>query len=427
VDEFLHNKYTQEELYGWMIGEISTLYFQCYQLAYDLAKKAEKAYRRELGLPTSNFVQFGVWDSYRKGLLSGERLYLSLKQMEKSFMDQNRREYEITKHVSLLQHQPLALIALRETGTCVVELPEALFDVDYPGHYMRRLKSVSLTIPGVIGPFTSVNCTLTLLKNKVRISTLDAGTYADDMETENPRVVTNFAAMESIVTSSGQNDSGLFQLDLRDERYLPFEGSGAVSLWRIELPKDFRQFDYDTISDVVLHLNYTARTGGAALRNASLASLKQLLQDEARKPQARLFSLRHEFPSEWHRLQRVADNNGDHRQVFSLDKQRFPFVFHGKIITINNIELFGVPKDASVPVLNLTLTDAEGQTLNLIAGTPVGSLIHKSADTDVEVKKVGDNRTETEWTVQVKKADVSASLDRLEDLIVLCHYSVREP
>ena len=54
-----------------------------------------------------------------------------------------------------------------------------------------------------------------------------------------------------IATSSGRNDSGLFEPNLRDERYLPFEGAGALSEWRIELPAGFRQFDYDTISDVV--------------------------------------------------------------------------------------------------------------------------------------------------------------------------------
>ena len=264
-------------------------------------------------------------------------------------MDQNRREYEITKHVSLLQHKPLALIQLRETGTCTVELPEALFDVDYPGHYMRRLKAVRLSIPCVVGPYTSLNCTLTLLRSKTRISAIDAGTYADDLETENPRVTTNFAALESIATSSAQNDSGLFELNFRDERYLPFEGSGAISVWRLELPKTFRQFDYDTISDVILHLNYTSRAGGVGVQKAAVASLKKLLQDAAVKPQARVFSLRHEFPSEWHRLRTVADNNGDHKQAFSLHKQRFPLMFQGNKITINGVEIFGVPKGTGVP------------------------------------------------------------------------------
>jgi len=66
---------------------------------------------------------------------------------------------------------PLALITLKETGQCVVSLPEALFDMDYPGHYMRRLKSVSLTIPCVAGPYTSINCELTLVSSQIRAIT----------------------------------------------------------------------------------------------------------------------------------------------------------------------------------------------------------------------------------------------------------------
>ena len=37
---------------------------------------------------------------------------------------------------------------------CIVDLSELLFDTDYCGHDMRRLKSVSLTIPYVTGPYT---------------------------------------------------------------------------------------------------------------------------------------------------------------------------------------------------------------------------------------------------------------------------------
>ena len=38
--------------------------------------------------------------------------------------------------------------------------------MDYPGHYLRRLKSVSLRIPCVLGSHTSLNCTLRLLEHK---------------------------------------------------------------------------------------------------------------------------------------------------------------------------------------------------------------------------------------------------------------------
>jgi hypothetical protein len=70
-------------------------------------------------------------------------------------------------------------------------------------------------------------------------------------------------AVQSIVTSGGSNDSVMFEPNLRDERFLPFEGAGAESTWKLELPADFRQFDYYTISDAILHLRYTGR--GAAV------------------------------------------------------------------------------------------------------------------------------------------------------------------
>lgn len=44
VLEFLKNKYTNAELYGWMEGNLRTLNYQIYTLAYQLAKKAQTAY-----------------------------------------------------------------------------------------------------------------------------------------------------------------------------------------------------------------------------------------------------------------------------------------------------------------------------------------------------------------------------------------------
>jgi Tc toxin complex TcA C-terminal TcB-binding domain len=69
-----------------------------------------------------------------------------------AYLDQNQREYEITKHVSLSKLDPLALAQLKQTGECFVSVPEALFDLDYAGHYLRRIKYASMTVPCVTGP-----------------------------------------------------------------------------------------------------------------------------------------------------------------------------------------------------------------------------------------------------------------------------------
>ena len=57
--------------------------------------------------------------------------------------------------------------------------------------------------------------------------------------------------------SIAQSDSGMFNVNLRDERFLPFEGAGVESTWRMELRSEFRKCYYDTISDVILHIRYT--------------------------------------------------------------------------------------------------------------------------------------------------------------------------
>ncbi|MBO9307781.1 MAG: hypothetical protein J7451_11160, partial [Thermomicrobium sp.] len=171
VDAFLRSKYTNEELYQWQIGQISSVFFRSYKLAYDLAKRAERCFRFELGLQDSSYIQFGYWDSLKKGLLAAEKLQYDLRRLEFAYLEQNRREFELTKHISLALLDPLALVKLRETGRCFFRLPEELFDLDYPGHYFRRIKSVSLTLPCVAGPYTTVSCTLRLLKHSIRVTT----------------------------------------------------------------------------------------------------------------------------------------------------------------------------------------------------------------------------------------------------------------
>ena len=211
IEEFMRDKYTNQELYSWMVSQISGIYFQAYQLAYDVAKRAERAYGFELGVEGTRFVQFGYWDSLRKGLLAGERLYQDLKRMEMAYLDQNRREFEITKHVSLCLLHPEALVSLRETGSCFFNLPEAIFDLDHPGHYMRRIKSVSLTLPCVTGPYTSISCKLSLLGNRIRRDTRVTPTYAWTQDFNDDRFAYDSGGIQSIVTSSGQQDSGLFE------------------------------------------------------------------------------------------------------------------------------------------------------------------------------------------------------------------------
>ncbi len=466
VDAFMRDKYTNQELYNWMVSQISSVYFQSYQLAYDVAKRAERAYRFELGLTDSNFIQFGYWDSLKKGLLAGEKLHYDLKRMDVAYLDQNRREYEITKHISLAMLDPVALVMLKETGQCFVNLPEALFDLDCPGHYMRRIKSVSLSAPCVAGPYAGVNCTLTLLNNSVRkVSTLLNNEYRRQQNNDS-RFVDNVGAIQSFVTSSGQNDSGMFEPNLRDERYLWCEGAGVISEWRLELPKEFRQFDYDTISDVILHLRYTAREGGDLLKRQAIEELNTDISELAlagnRKGLFRLFSARHEFPSQWHQFLHPADTAVSQTLNLDLKQEKFPFQFQEQFpdteIQISSVELFLLIKDSTIYAgdhssyaaatpLKVSPTppvdpDDPTKTYDLERNPVFGGLPHTVINYESSPITLDPSNVEV-WKLEVSEEDIkniAAGLqqtirvngedhvhlkpDAIEDIVIVCHYSV---
>ncbi|MFF0284089.1 neuraminidase-like domain-containing protein [Rhodococcus aetherivorans] len=309
VEDFLRNKYTNAELYGYMDTQVRALYYQTYTLAYDLAKKAERLFQFERGT-TSDFVKFGYWDPARDGLLAGENLYNGLKKLEAAYHDKRGYDFEVTKHISLRQLDPQALLALRETGHCEFVVPEVLFDIDYPGHYQRRIKSVTVTVPAVVGPYTSVNCTLRLLENAYRNSPLvpNKNDYPRKSDSDDERFTTVNVPITAIAVSTGQNDAGVFELNFRDERYLPFEGAGVITRWRLELPKEFRQFDYDTITDCIMQMRYTALDGGTQVAQAATESVQKFVthvEDLSRTEGLfAAFDLRHDFPNEWHKATR---------------------------------------------------------------------------------------------------------------------------
>jgi hypothetical protein len=255
--------------------------------------------------------------------------------MESAYLERNTREFEITRHVSLLQLDPLALIDLREKGSCTFKLPEALFDLDCPGHYMRRIKMVSLSIPCVAGGHASVSATLRLTSNDIRVK--PTGGYKP--EPNDSRFSSNSTPTTAIVTSNSQQDSGMFEPNLRDERYLPFEGAGVISTWEIELPHEYPQFDYGTISDVILHIRYTSRDGKPELKVSATKYLGEQIRNADAAGMVRLFSVRHEFPSAWAKfIATHIDGTKIQTAELSLElrPEHYPFWARGRLKSVKD-------------------------------------------------------------------------------------------
>jgi WD40 repeat protein len=279
---FYKNRFSSEALYNWMVGKLSALYFQSYKTAYDMAKSAEKCLQYEIP-STTRYITPTHWDSLRKGLLAGEALLLQIDQMEKSHLAQDSRFIEIERTISMKEAFPGSLLLLMAKGACEFQLKEALFDRDYPGHYFRVIKTIELTViteadlslyPD-LEEYKPVNVTLIQLGNKALLTPdINGVKYLMGLdgseEPDSSTVRVNWRANQQVAVSRvNQRDAGMFIMDfIFDNRYFPFEGTGLISSWRLEIPLSSNPALLTTvqnisalnISDVLIHIRYTAKS-----------------------------------------------------------------------------------------------------------------------------------------------------------------------
>jgi len=259
--DFLRTRFSNAQLYQWLNDQFATFYYQAYDATLALCLAAEACWQFELADFSTRFIQAGVWkDSYR-GLSAGEALKLSLLKMESAYLSRNERLLEITKTVSLRQLKAqdpnsainqdwdTILLGLIDNGRVDFELTQPMFDSNYPGHTVRRIKRISVSLPVLLGPYEDIHATLTQTYSAVQIG---------DTLKENLR------ASQQIVLSGGVDDDGLFNFSFTDDRYLPFEGTGAISRWALEFTSTdlvARKRQLESLTEIMLKLDYTAKAG----------------------------------------------------------------------------------------------------------------------------------------------------------------------
>ena len=390
IYEFYSDRFTNVGLYSWLSTELQRIYREAYNAAYAAARMAERAFRFERDEETATFLQGSYWDAGHAGLLAGAKLQNDLLSMERRFIETNYRKLEIDQSFSLSQIAPAALANLKETGECDFTLAEIFFDLAYPGHYRRRIRAVRLTIPSVTGPFANVSATLSLTSSHVR----KAPALGDDQVVEVP-----VSRPSSIATSNAQNDAGVFELSFRDERYMPFEGMGAIASFRLELPKSFRPFDYETINDVIVRVSYTAEADGAfaqQIQALNAATEGTLLNFLSNNPLPRAFSLRHEFSNAFNRL---LHSPLDTAVKIAIEEKHMPFFLHGRDLTVTKAVLAVRPREGqAVGALDISIDGtqfagfAPDASLGNLPAVDLGALFANGLyrERELKVHAVGD-------------------------------------
>ncbi|MGV8004205.1 neuraminidase-like domain-containing protein [Photorhabdus temperata subsp. temperata] len=283
--EYFSQRFTSENLYMWMISQISALYLQAYDAVMSLCLSAEASWQYETGKFDTQFIQSGGWNDLYQGLLVGESLKLSLLRMDQEYMKQNVRRLEVVKTISLKSLLPPGTWeAGKSTGNFNFNLDSEMFIRDYPGHIDRRTKTVSVSLATLVGPYQDIRATLVQNSNSINFmedpDTIDY--LLNPVKYGEPHgLIRNLQANQAVVLSTGINDSGMFQLDFQDERFLPFEGTGVFANWTLTFG-DNQSDLLEKMSDIIIHLRYTARSTSDSFTKKVR---ERLAQHEAQKKQ----------------------------------------------------------------------------------------------------------------------------------------------
>ncbi len=323
VADFLATKFTNVELYDWMSNILEGVYSFFLQQATAMAQLAASQLAFERQEAPRPFIQADYWEAPlgadagtlsrentpdRRGLTGSARLVQDIFQLDQYAFSTDRRKQQLTKTISLAQLAPSEFQRFRENGVMPFATPMTLFDQDFPGHYLRLIKRVRVSIIALIPPIAGIKATLSSSGlSRVIINT--NGIFE-------PTIITR--PLETVSLTSPRDATGLFELTPQSpELLLPFEGVGVDTAWELQLPKAANQFDYSTIADVLITIEYTA-LNNLDYRRQVISQLNRTFSAD------RPFSFRNQFADQWYDLNHPEQSTTPMVVEFSTERADFP-------------------------------------------------------------------------------------------------------
>ena len=173
VAEFLARKFTNAELYDWMSRILGEVYSYFLQQATAVAQLAQNQLAFERQEPPPNFIQADYWQPPaggtagvgqnapdRQGLTGSTRLLQDIYKLDQYAFESDKRKLNLSQTFSLAQLAPFEFQQFRETGVLPFATPMYLFDHGFPGHYLRLIKCVRVSVVALIPPHHGIRATL---------------------------------------------------------------------------------------------------------------------------------------------------------------------------------------------------------------------------------------------------------------------------
>jgi hypothetical protein len=408
-----------------MLGGVYS-YFLQQATATARQAEAQLAFERQATPPA--FIQTDYWNAPgdyagassesaqapdRQGLTGSARLLQDIQELDQYAFDTDQRKLQLTKAFSLALLAPAEFQTFRETGSLTFVTPIESFDRDFPGHYLRLIKRVRVSVIALVPPTQGIRARLT----STGISRVVVG--GDIFQVAVVR-----RDPETVALSSPLNATGLFDLQPESGMLLPFEDLGVDMRWELSMPKAANQFDFTTIADVIVTMEYTALD--------SIDYRQQVLQALDRPLSGDLpFSFRNQIPDAWYAFHNPDQSATPMVVRFSTTRDDFPPNLEN--LRIQQLVLYFARKAGStfeVDVSYLHFTEAgtagvvggQGTTLDGVISTRRGNagswtpILGKSPFGDFELAL--PNNPETRQLF---------SNEQIDDMLFVITYSGRTP
>lgn len=318
--KFLNDQFTNADLYLWMSTTLGGVYRYFLQQATAIARLTQAQLAFERAEPEQALVRNDYWQSPaelkagpaqpdRRGLTGAEQLGQDLDRLDEYAFRSERRRLNLSQTVSLARLMPVEFLEFRRTGAMTFSTPMALFDADFPGHYLRLIRQVRTSLVALVPPDRGIRATLSS-GGISRVTSGQNGVFNDVVLRHDPSIV---------ALTSPVNASGVFELDSQSDMLLPFESSGVDTTWDLRLPPAANPFDYAGIADVLITIDYTALSDDG-YRQQIIGQLNASRQRSADC----VFSLARDFPDQWYDLHNPADR-ASRSVTIGLRDVDFPF------------------------------------------------------------------------------------------------------
>jgi hypothetical protein len=429
VLDFLSNKFASKDLYDWMSNVLEGVYSVLLQQATSVAKLAADQLAFERQEPRTTYIQDDYWETPtegamglgqqgqppdRRGLTGSSRLLQDISQLDQYAFEKNPRKQPLTKTISLAQYDPLAFQRFLETGVLPFVTPMDLFDRDFPGYYLRLIKRVRTSVIALIAPTFGIRATLTA--SGLSRVVINGDLFQTIMVRRSPEVV---------ALSAAANASGVSDLQEQPEMLLPFEGHGVATSWEFALSKAANSFDFSTIADVLIAIDYTA-----ILSFDYRQQVIQMLNAKRTVSQDRAFSFRHQFADAWYDLHNPDLTSQPMSVAFETVREDFPPNIDN--VRIEHVTLYFSRKSGrniEFDTVDLRLAQSGGGLLGGISRTDNG-VISTRAGNGASWLGMRDAPPFGEWRLTLSKAEEVKQWFKdgdVSDILLLVTYGGRLP